>query len=55
MNLAISAWRVGDHPENTAYITAGMDEYWMLLQQMREWGPDLVHARLRTACAGQQS
>jgi 4-aminobutyrate aminotransferase-like enzyme/Ser/Thr protein kinase RdoA (MazF antagonist) len=50
MNLAIAAWRVGDHPENTDYIMSGADEFWRLLQLMREWGPDLMYARLRHAC-----
>jgi 4-aminobutyrate aminotransferase-like enzyme len=50
MNLAIASWRIGDHPGNTEYIMSGVDEFWTLLQQMREWGPDLVHARLRHAC-----
>ncbi len=51
MNLAIASWRVGDHPENTEYIMEDIDEYWTLLQQMREWGPDLVHTRIRHACS----
>ncbi len=38
MAIAIAAWRAGDHPENHAYITAGVDDYktmlaWLLDRQ----------------------
>ena len=51
MAVAVAHWRVRDHPENTAYIMAGVEDTATLLDQMREWGAERVYARLRRACA----
>jgi len=50
MMIAISAWRAGDHPENIEYITAGVEENWLMLERLVEFGPDFFHAGLRHAC-----
>ena len=49
--VAVAHWRVGDHPENTAYIMEGVEDAGALLDQMREWGAGRVYAALRRACA----
>jgi Ser/Thr protein kinase RdoA (MazF antagonist) len=41
----IAAWRVGRHPDNAAYITAGEDDAWTLLATLE----DLGTARRRSA------
>jgi len=51
MTVAVAHWRVRDHPENTAYIMAGVEDTATLLDQMREWGAERMYARLRRACA----
>jgi len=51
MHVAIANWRVGDHPENTAYIMSGVQEYGTLLEEMQGWGSDRVTAELRRVCA----
>jgi Ser/Thr protein kinase RdoA (MazF antagonist) len=50
MAIAIAAWRVEDHPENHAYITASVDEYKVMLAWLLDRKSDLFHARLRSAC-----
>ena len=50
MAIAVSAWRVGDHPENRAYITAGTDDYTAMLAWLLDRKSDFFHARLRDAC-----
>lgn len=51
MSVAIAYWRVRGHPENTAYIMAGVEGTATLLDQMREWGAERMVAALRRACA----
>jgi len=51
MFVAVAHWRVRDHPENTAYIMAGVDDTATLLEEMREWGAERMYAALRRACA----
>jgi len=51
MYVAVAHWRVREHPENTAYIMAGVEQSATLLDQMREWGAERMHAALRRACA----
>jgi Ser/Thr protein kinase RdoA (MazF antagonist) len=48
--IAVAAWRVEDHPENHAYITAGIDGYTELLAWLLDRKSDSFHARLRDAC-----
>jgi len=50
MVIAIAAWRVGDHPENHAYITAGIDDYETMLAWLLDRKSDFFHACLRNAC-----
>jgi Ser/Thr protein kinase RdoA (MazF antagonist) len=50
MNIAISAWRAADHPENHAYITAGIDGYTKMLPWLLDRKSDRFHACLRSAC-----
>jgi Ser/Thr protein kinase RdoA (MazF antagonist) len=51
MEVAVANWRVGDHPENTDYIMAGVEDTGTLLDQMREWGAAKMYAALRRGCA----
>ena len=51
MYVAIAHWRVREHPENTAYIMAGVEETATLLDQMRKRGAERMHAAVRRACA----
>lgn len=51
MLVAIANWRVGDHPENTEYIMAGVKEHGTLLEQMQDWGADRMVEGIRRACA----
>jgi Ser/Thr protein kinase RdoA (MazF antagonist) len=51
MSVAVAYWRVRGHPENTAYIMAGVEGTATLLDQMREWGAERMVAALRRACA----
>ena len=51
MYVAVAHWRVREHPENTAYIMAGVEETAILLDRMREWGAERMHSALRRACA----
>jgi Ser/Thr protein kinase RdoA (MazF antagonist) len=51
MVVAVAHWRARDHPENTAYIMAGVEDTATLLDQMREWGAERMYAALRRACA----
>jgi Ser/Thr protein kinase RdoA (MazF antagonist) len=53
MAVAVAHWRVRDHPENTAYIMAGVEDTATLLDQMREWGAERTVAALRRACPRQ--
>jgi len=53
--ITIASWRVSDHPENSEYIMDGEGKFWELLQYFQEAGQDLVHARIRRACAGARS
>jgi Ser/Thr protein kinase RdoA (MazF antagonist) len=53
MAVAVAHWRVRDHPENTAYIMAGVEETATLLDQMREWSAERMYTALRRACVGQ--
>jgi Ser/Thr protein kinase RdoA (MazF antagonist) len=50
MAIAISAWRVGDHPENRAYITAGDDGSTAMLTWLLDQNASFFHACLRNAC-----
>ena len=50
MAITISAWRVGDHPENHDYITAGVDEHKTMLDWLSDQRSDFFHACLRNAC-----
>jgi hydroxylysine kinase len=50
MAIAISAWRAGDHPENHAYITAGSDDYKVMLAWLLDRKSDFFRACLRNAC-----
>jgi len=50
MAVAVAHWRVRDHPENTDYIMAGVEDTGTLLDQMREWGAEHMYAALRSAC-----
>jgi hydroxylysine kinase len=50
MAVAVAHWRVRDHPDNTAYIMAGVEDTATLLDQMREWAAERVYASLRRAC-----
>jgi len=50
MALAIAYWRVRGHPENSAYIMAGVEATATLLDRMREWGAERTYAALRRAC-----
>jgi Ser/Thr protein kinase RdoA (MazF antagonist) len=49
--IAVAAWRVIDHPENHAYITAGIDGYTELLAWLLDGKSDSFHACLRDACS----
>jgi Ser/Thr protein kinase RdoA (MazF antagonist) len=51
MAVAVAHWRARDHPKNTAYIMAGVDDTAALLDEMREWGAERMVAALRRACA----
>jgi hydroxylysine kinase len=51
MAVAVAHWRVRDHPENTAYIMAGVEDTATLLDQLRERGAERMLAALRRACA----
>ena len=50
MCIAVAHWRVGDHPENTEYIMAGVPAMGRRLERMRETGPGRMYAALRSAC-----
>ncbi len=50
MAIAISAWRVGDHPENHDYITAGIDGHKTILEWLSGPRSDFFQACLRNAC-----
>jgi Ser/Thr protein kinase RdoA (MazF antagonist) len=50
MAIAISAWRVGNHPENRAYITAGDDGSTATLAWLLDRKSSFFHACLRNAC-----
>ena len=51
VTVAVANWRVGDHPENTDYIMAGVEDTGTLLDQRRGWGGEQMYAALRRACA----
>jgi Ser/Thr protein kinase RdoA (MazF antagonist) len=51
MTVAVAHWRLRDHPDNAAYIMAGVEETGTLLDQLREWGAQRMLAELRRACA----
>jgi len=51
MAVTVAHWRVGDHPENSDYIMAGVEDTGTLLDQMREWGAERMLEALRRACA----
>src|SRR5262249_38523082 len=46
MIVAISAWRVGRYPENSAYIQAWDDDSWALLELFDRLGADAVSREL---------
>jgi hypothetical protein len=50
MAIVIAAWRADDHPENHAYITAGIDESKTMLAWLLDRKSDQFHACLRSAC-----
>jgi hydroxylysine kinase len=50
MAIVIAAWRADDHPENHAYITAGIDESKTMLAWLLDGKSDRFHACLRSAC-----
>jgi 4-aminobutyrate aminotransferase-like enzyme/Ser/Thr protein kinase RdoA (MazF antagonist) len=50
MALTISAWRVKDHPENTEYITAGVEELAESLEWLAAQSREFTRACLRHAC-----
>ena len=52
MYVAVAHWRVRDHPDNTGYIMAGVEDAATLLDEMIEWGPGRMLEELRCACAG---
>jgi 4-aminobutyrate aminotransferase-like enzyme/Ser/Thr protein kinase RdoA (MazF antagonist) len=45
----IAAWRVQHHPDNAAYITAGEDDAWAVLDHLEMLGNEVVSRRFRTA------
>jgi len=49
MAIVISAWRVADHPENEAYITAGTEEYKTMLAWLLDRKQDVFRASMRAA------
>jgi Ser/Thr protein kinase RdoA (MazF antagonist) len=51
MYIAVSAWRAEDHPENHAYITAGIDGNTEMLAWLLDRKSDSFHACLRNACS----
>ena len=51
MSVAVANWRVCDHPENTDYIMAGVQETGELLERMSGWGAERMYTALRRACA----
>ena len=51
MEVAIANWRVCDHPENTDYIMAGIQNAGAHLDWMRKSGAERMYAALRRACA----
>jgi Ser/Thr protein kinase RdoA (MazF antagonist) len=51
MAITVAAWRVSDHPENRAYITAGFDEYSAMFGWLLDRKSDFFHACLRNACS----
>ena len=51
MEVAVANWRVCDHPENSNYIMAGIQEAGIQLDRMREWGAERMYTALRRACA----
>jgi len=51
MTIVVAAWRVADHPENRAYITAGFDEYSAMFGWLLDRKSDFFHACLRNACS----
>jgi len=51
MAITVAAWRVADHPENRAYITAGFDEYSTMFGWLLDRKSDFFHACLRNACS----
>jgi Ser/Thr protein kinase RdoA (MazF antagonist) len=51
ISVVVAHWRVRNHPENAAYIVAGVEGTATLLDQMREWGAKRMYAALRDACA----
>jgi 4-aminobutyrate aminotransferase-like enzyme/Ser/Thr protein kinase RdoA (MazF antagonist) len=51
MEVAVANWRVCDHPENSSYIMAGIQEAGIQLDRMREWGAERMYTALRRACA----
>jgi len=50
MAIVIASWRVNDHPENHAYITAGNDENMKMLAWLLDGKSDRFHTCLRSAC-----
>jgi 4-aminobutyrate aminotransferase-like enzyme/Ser/Thr protein kinase RdoA (MazF antagonist) len=51
MGITIASWRVNDHPENSEYIMDGAEEFWDLLQLLRQAGRDRMYAAIRRSCA----
>lgn len=50
MAITVAHWRVTHHPENSAYIMAGVDDAAALLDQLGTWGADRMGDMLRRAC-----
>ena len=50
MEVTIANWRVCDHPENTTYIMAGIQEAGAQLDRLRKIGAEPMYTALRRAC-----
>ncbi len=51
MEVTIANWRVCDHPENTTYIMAGIQDAGAQLDRLRALGAERMYTALRRACA----
>jgi 4-aminobutyrate aminotransferase-like enzyme/Ser/Thr protein kinase RdoA (MazF antagonist) len=50
MGLVVATWRVAEHPENQAYISAGIDGYTRMIPWLLDRKADFFRACLRNAC-----